>query len=180
MALLARLPLITTAVMMGAIAAVAAPPVSEEQVKAIFVYKLLKFVDWPDDSFAGPQAPLAICVVSDDSFADLVEEAVKSNPQGGRPVEVRRVASAAAARGCHLVYFGASERHRLHAGLESLAGAPSLTAGDTEGFAVQGCVLDFWVEASKLRFEVNLDAASRARLKMSSKLLSLAARVVNK
>jgi hypothetical protein len=167
------------ALLAGCLASAAPPEVSADQVKAIFLYKLVRFVEWPEAG-TGVSRRLTICVVSADSFADLLDAVVKSNPQHDLDIEVRRMSSAAGARSCSIVYFGQGERRRLRAELEELAGAPILTAGAAEGFATQGCVLDFWVEANRIRFAVNLDAASRGRLKMSSQLLSLAAEVVHK
>jgi len=43
-----------------------------------------------------------------------------------------------------------------------------------EGFAQSGGVINFVTVEKKIRFEINLDAAERADLKISSKLLRLA------
>jgi YfiR/HmsC-like len=168
------------AFLFGPLSVLAATPVSEDQVKAVFLYRLIRFVEWPEETFRGTHPNLVMCVVSADAFADLLDEVVKSNPHSGPEIEVRRLAGVSGARGCQIVYFGASERHRVRAALTELAGAHVLTAGATEGFAAQGCVLDFWVETNKLRFAVNLEAASHGGLKMSSNLLSLAAEVIGR
>ncbi len=49
-----------------------------------------------------------------------------------------------------------------------------MTVGETEGFAQAGGVINFTVEESKVRFEINVTTAERAHLKISSKLLALA------
>ena len=53
-----------------------------------------------------------------------------------------------------------------------------LTVGETEGFAARGGVINLTVEENKVHFEVNVLAADRAGLKISSKLLAIA-KIVN-
>ena len=55
-----------------------------------------------------------------------------------------------------------------------LRGSSTLTIGETEGFATLGGIINLTVEENKVRFEINLLAANRAGLKISSKLISLA------
>jgi hypothetical protein len=50
--------------------------------------------------------------------------------------------------------------------------------GETPNFVDHGGVLGFCMEGKKIRFEVNLDAAERTKVKVSSRLLLLARRVV--
>jgi hypothetical protein len=53
-----------------------------------------------------------------------------------------------------------------------------LTIGDTEGYAEQGVMVNFYLEDNMVRIEINIDAARRAGLNISSQLLKLA-RIVN-
>ncbi len=49
-----------------------------------------------------------------------------------------------------------------------------LLIGEAEYFSQRGGILNFFIEKNKLRFEINLDAATRVGLTISSKLLRLA------
>jgi hypothetical protein len=62
--------------------------------------------------------------------------------------------------------------------LASLRGKAVLTVGETEDFAEDGGMIAFLVEENKIRFEINLEAADKAKLKISSKLLALAKTVI--
>jgi hypothetical protein len=53
-----------------------------------------------------------------------------------------------------------------------------LTVGETEGFASQGGIVNFKLEDGRVRLEINIDAAGQAKLRISSKVLSLA-QIVN-
>lgn len=58
--------------------------------------------------------------------------------------------------------------------LSSLRGSSVITVADMEGFLDAGGMIQFLNENDRVRFAINVDASSRAKLKLSSKLLSLA------
>jgi hypothetical protein len=53
-----------------------------------------------------------------------------------------------------------------------------LTVGEAAGFAQEGGMIGFCLEEKKVRFEINVGAAEKARLKISAKLLALAKTVL--
>ena len=73
-----------------------------------------------------------------------------------------------------MLFVSSSEALHLSQIKESLKGKCVLTIGETEGFAQTGGVINFTLEENKVRFEINVDAAERSHLKISSKLLALA------
>lgn len=75
---------------------------------------------------------------------------------------------------CQILFISDSEKKQLPEDLESLRGTSVLTVGETPDFAEQGGQIQFFSANDKIRFAVNTDAAERAHLKMSSKLLALA------
>jgi uncharacterized protein DUF4154 len=146
----------------------------EYQVKAAFLYNFVKFVEWPPQVFKSPTDGIAICILGQDPFGGALDEAVRGKTFEGRTVVVARIAEVRQAGGCRILFVSASESKRARAILTELEASSILTVGDTEGFAAEGGVIDFRLEAGRVRFRVNVDAAERARLKISSKLLSLA------
>ncbi len=146
----------------------------EYQVKAVFLYNFAKFVEWPADSSANSHAPIVFGIVGEDPFGNLLEQTIKGKTVNGHELAVKRLKHAQEARGCQIVFIGSSERRRLKPILDELKGASVLTVGETEGFARLGGIINFTLEDNRVHFEVNVDAAERARLKISSRLLSLA------
>lgn len=67
-----------------------------------------------------------------------------------------------------------SESRRLSEIEDRLRGASVLLVGDFPGFAGAGGALQFIIEDNRVRFLINTDAAQRAGLRLSSKLLSVA------
>lgn len=149
-------------------------PPSEYEVKAVFLYNFAKFVEWPAEAFRGAGAPFVICVVGDDPFGELLENTTRGERVNGHEIAIRRFNSEDGLRGCHIVFVSTSERKRLTRVFDAVKGSATLTVGETEDFARQGGVIDFVKERYRIGFEINVAAAERAQLKISSKLLSLA------
>jgi hypothetical protein len=131
---------------------------NEFQVKAAFLYNFLKFVDWRPPS--GDQA-WVIGVAGSDAFAEILDDTVRGKSVNGHRVTVKRLASLAEARGCNIAF----QMGPAHVPIPLLPGV--LTVGD-------GGILDFYLDASQVRFEIRLDAAKAAGLHISAQLLKLA------
>lgn len=147
---------------------------SEYQVKAAFLYNFAKFVEWPGDALGNSNAPLIIGVIGDDPFGGALDQAINGKTINGRALLVRRLKWGHDLRSCHILFISSSERKRLPQIIQSLRGASVLTVGDMGQFNQQGGIINFILEANKVRFEINSRGADQARLKISSKLLSLA------
>ena len=152
----------------------AQPPPSEYQVKAAHLLNFLKFVEWPEDSFADPLAPIVIGVVGEDPFGSALPEVVIGKTVQGRDLVLRKYRVGEDLRGAHLLFISASEKKQLSQILSSLRGSSVLTVADTEGFLEAGGMIQFLNENEQVRFAINADAVNGSRLKMSAKLLRLA------
>jgi hypothetical protein len=151
----------------------------EYQVKAGFLYNFAKFIEWPAAAFEKPQTPYSICVLGPDPFGEDLDVAVGEATLQGRRLVVRRLGDPKNAGGCHILFVSKTDPGKLPALFQSLAGAPTLTVGEDEEFTRAGGGLRFFWLNNTIRFEINLQATERARLKISAKLLNLA-RVVGK
>lgn len=145
----------------------------EYQVKAAFLYNFAKFVDWPGEP-AGTSAPLVITVFGKDPFGPALENIVLGRTVNGRRLVIRRTSRLEELLPCHILFISSSEKRRLAEILQALRGTSVLTVGDMEEFLQLGGSVRFFVEENKVRFGINLEAARRTELKISSKLLSLA------
>ncbi len=147
---------------------------TEYQVKAAFLYNFTKFIEWPQDSPADNRTPIVLGILGDDPFGSVLEKTVYGKTVNGRPLEVRRFRQVQEVKGCQILFISASEDKRLPGILQTLRGSSVLTVGETKGFTRLGGIIRFILEDNRVRFEINLSAAQRARLKISSKLLAVA------
>jgi len=156
------------------VAGAGAQSVDEYQVKAAFMYNFAKFVEWPPHEFKTSTDPIAICLLGHNSFGNAMKQAVNGKTVDGRSFLVRQITGEQETTGCQILFVGSSEQKHLHAILEEIKTGGVLTVGETDTFAVEGGMINFKIEGGKVHLQVNVDAAEQAKLRISSKLLSLA------
>ena len=118
--------------------------------------------------------------LGEDPFGPILESIIRGKNVGGKRLRVKRMEHLAEeSGGCHLLFISRSQTERLPEILRRVQGRSVLTVGDSEGSARRGTVISFLIEDETVQFEVNLQAAERAGIKISSRLLRVA-RIVGK
>ena len=151
---------------------------SEYEVKAAYLYNFARFVEWPAATAGPPPKALTICILGQDPFGDAFTS-IAGKEVRGRTITVARRLNGACPDSCDILFISASERRRLSQILDQLGTRAVLTVSDIDGFSRAGGMIRFVLDGNKVHFEINVDAASRADLALSSKLLKLA-RVLRK
>ncbi len=146
---------------------------TEYEVKAAYIYNFAKFVRWPKNALANGNENIRICVLGDDPFGSSLS-AIEGKTAADKRIVVRQTMSPQNARGCEIIFISGSEAERVRQIIRTVSGSPVLTVGDTEGFAEQGVIINFYMEKNTVRFEINPKAATRAGLRLSSNLLRIA------
>jgi len=146
----------------------------DTEIKAAFLYNFAKFVEWPHEAFARADSPLVIAIAGDDPFGGTLDRLVEGKRVNGHTIVVRRLRNGSPDGEVHVLFITPSATHRARQLVERVKDAPVLTVGDQPGLAKRGVVVNFYVERDRVRFEVSLEAARRARLSISSKLLNVA------
>lgn len=150
------------------------PAPLEYELKAVFLFNFAKFVEWPPAAFAGERSPLTICVYGADPFGKSLDSVVQGERLGERALIVQRPTGVEELRDCHILFVSRSERQSLPDVISRVDRSPVLTVSDMDGFLKAGGIINFVLEENKVRFLINLEAAERNQLKISSKLLRLA------
>ncbi len=146
----------------------------EYKVKAAFLFSFTKYVKWPDGAFEKDVSPLVVAVVGKDPFGTALDETLAGKSIGRHPFVIRRFKSANELEPCHLLFVPAAEGPRTAKIAAHYAGTSTLLVGDPAHFAKTGGVVGFFIAKKRVRFEINTDAAARARIEISSQLLKLA------
>ena len=147
----------------------------EYQIKAALLYNFTKLVEWPSDSFAAATDPIVIAVLGDSPCFPALDLALKGRTVNSRPIVVRRGESVQEAASAQVLFVSASHEDRFAAMAAMLGSAPVLTVGESAAFAaMRGGAINFIVHQDKVGFEIHLNAAVHARLKISTHLLQLA------
>jgi hypothetical protein len=161
--------------------AASAQDVDMADIKAAFVYNFAKFTDWPADAIA-PSAPLTLCILDSPPgstplaarVASALTALVRGRKVGTHSLTVATfTALGGSLRSCHLLYAPDLDESRARELLAFVGRWPVLTISDDEGFAELGGIANFTLEDRRLRFVINVAASQRARLQLSSQLISL-------
>ena len=150
----------------------------ELKVKAAFLFNFAKFTTWPPPRLkAGDN--LLLCVQGNSAIGAVLEDTVRGRSIAGHAIDVLQSPRSEDLRRCHIVYISSSDDGRITQELDTLASNGVLTVHEA-GEPLPGGVIRFFLsDAGRVRFEVNVTAASREQLALSSKLLEVS-RVVNR
>jgi hypothetical protein len=91
---------------------------------------------------------------------------------------VRRLTADDTLENLQMLFVGEGERNRLADLLRPVISHPILTVTESEGALLDGSIFNFTIEERRVRFEVSLDAVERAGLRVNSRLLAVAQRVL--
>jgi len=150
---------------------------TEYQVKAVYLFNFSRFVSWPAGPAADSSRPFSICVLGKDPFGAALDSILAGENIGGRKVVARRLAQPEQALDCRVLFISTSEEVRLKDILSALDKSSVLTVSDLPHFNELGGMIQFVLQGDRVRFAVNLDSASEARLTFSSNLLKVAVAV---
>ncbi len=153
---------------------------TEYEAKAAYVINFARYVNWPASDAPEPSAPMHICVLGNDPLSETLERALNGRTSNGRPMVMRHLRQVGETTGCQLLLIiQSAERHQA-LWLPLLQSKPILTVGESERFIRDGGIINLVIVKGTVRFEVNLEAANRAGLKISSRMLGLAEAVYGK
>jgi hypothetical protein len=148
-------------------------PDGEAQIKAAFVYNFLKFVEWPAEAFEHPNDSLVVAILGDGPTAEAARRFLAAKEVGERKLVIRQVKWDKPLVGVHAVVVTETDVKKLRRTLEAASLGHILTIGEGAAFASTGGVIAMVIEDRRVRFDIDLDAANAAGLKVSSKLLAL-------
>jgi hypothetical protein len=145
--------------------------VDEYRLKAAFLFSLAKFVEWPPETFSSPTDPLVTCILGKGEIEDVLRQAI-NRKVAGRAFTIRHISDAQEAGGCQVLFVNQSVGRRWLS-LGRIKNTGILTVGETDDFISEGGAVNFKLSQDTIRIQINVEAAVRAKLEMSSNLLSL-------
>lgn len=146
---------------------------------AAYLYNFGKFVTWQGVRIPGP-GPLEICVLGKDPFGAVLDTIVAGESIDARKIAVRRLSKIQEADQCSILFVSSSEEDRLVPILAEAQRSGMLTVSDIPHFAERGGIIGFVMRQDRIRFEVNRGTAEQSHLILSSELLKVASKVINK
>jgi len=152
--------------------------VHDYQLKVVFIYNFSKFIEWPEAAFADNNASFQVCVVGENPFGESLQS-LNSRLYKTHPIAVKFPQSLAEAKNCHILYIGESGKSTPWRDLiKNLGDAPVLTVSSSGDAAESGIGIGFVTKEGKIRWDLNLNATRKAQLKVSAKLVEIAASII--
>lgn len=145
----------------------------EDQIKATYLFNFTRYVEWPGKA-GDAQGPFLVGVIGAPEVEASLREVAEGKAVVGHPVTVRRFGVGDDLRDCRMIYLGFNERVQVERVIQGLGNVPVLVVGEGEVFLDCGGMIGFVKREDRVRIQVGLEAARRAGLQISSRLLSVA------
>lgn len=155
------------------------PRPTESQVKAAYVFNFGKFVNW-QGAQVETQDSFKICILGKDPLGAVLESTVAGEQIGGKKITVERISKLPDDPVCSVMFISAAEASHVEAILAAARPLNVLTVSDMPHFAERGGMIGLVMQQDKIRFEVNRFAAEQSHLALSSELLKVATRVIER
>jgi len=167
---------------------------SESDIKAAFMYNFIKFTDWPANKIFENNT-ITIGLLGEHDFHDAFD-AIKDKKINDNQIMVKNFGKFSQfcttnesgktqfkkeieeLRKCHLLFVCDSEQKYYKDIIDSLNGWHVLSVGETEDFLDAGGIITFIPGKGKATFEISQTAAKKEKIKISSRVLRLARKVI--
>ena len=144
-------------------------------LKAVYLEKFSRFVTWPDEcSMDDPNKPFVISIIGKTPLYKNLEQIYSTQKINNKKVVVQKIENLYEIENSHILVIAESERKNLQNILSLTQKLPVLTISDSQNFAKNGVLINFYTEKNKLLFEVNETAVLKSPLQMSFYLMNSA------
>lgn len=147
----------------------------EYQLKAVFLWRLAQFTQWPSGAFEGPDSPIVICVLGENPFGEALDMTVRGETAHGRKFAVQQHRAIDQIKGCHILYITSSGTRQAKEISAAVTGRSVLTVRDSNGLpSSYEPIVRFITEQNRIKLRINLSVATSARLVFDPRLLRAA------
>ena len=146
----------------------------KDQVHAVFIYNLTRFVRWPATAFKTPDSPHNICVLGKTPVAEILSQVVRDESVNGRYFEVKRVDNIKQSFDCHILFFTEVTARLHNEDIHLLKEKPILLISPQSNFATDQGMMALGQKGNRVQPIINIGNVNSANIRISSKLLRLA------
>jgi hypothetical protein len=148
----------------------------EYHLKAAVVSKFPEFVEWPTHAL-DQRRTIDLCVARPNPFGRMLAQLIAGESLRGRAMVTREVSNGSDLESCHLLFVPRGSNTDTRVLLSRADELHLLTVGESPRFLDDGGVINLNLIEGRIRFEVDMTAATRAGVRLSSQLLRLATHV---
>lgn len=143
----------------------------EAVIKAGYLQKVIKFIEWPGDyqNMAASDSFYS-GVFGGNRFADAIGRSYKDAAMHEKKVEIYRFSAVEELKYCHVLIIAADYKQNLRGILNFTANKPILTISGCENFAEMGGIINFIKHDNTISFQINETKAYKASLEVDFRL----------
>jgi hypothetical protein len=142
----------------------------EYDLKAAFIYNFALFTEWPAGT-PFEKGNLNICINPASEMREHLH-GLAGREARGKKIALQYFSTLESLHSCHIVFMDSGDRKRYRQIGNALSNSSVLTIADEGGEA--GTIISLTLNGNRVVFDIDMQAAHRARLIISSKLLRLA------
>lgn len=151
---------------------------SNYTLKAFYIEKFTRFVEWPEECNTANKEPFQISVYGKTPFKKTLTDIFSIQKIYQREVRIQEVQSLDDIHSCQIVFIAGNKKNTLAEDIKQLRNKPVLTISDTPGFGQEGVLINFFIKNDTLSFEVNQEALEDSPLQISYYMLDIA-KIIN-
>jgi hypothetical protein len=145
--------------------------ISESDVKAAFIERFTRFVEWPEEF---EDSTFKIAVIGKNPFNNSLEDLFNNIKVKNQNAEIIYTNNISELTNVNLIFISGTEKKRVAEILSAIGEKPILIISDTEGFCQLGTSINMYIDGNNIRYEINKEALEKTGLKVSSRLLASA------
>ena len=141
-----------------------------EKYYAGFIYNFTKFSQWPANKQSGD---FLIVVVGDSPVINYLKQMAATRTVGSQKMVVKKVSSASAASGAHLIFLTKSKSGELDNAKSIAKSSNAMLVTEKPGLGRKGASMNFIDNSGRIGFEINKSALKASGIKINPKLEQL-------
>ena len=151
--------------------------IHKNDLKAAYLYKIIKFIEWPKNAFSTSNSTFNLCVVGENIFGDyfygLIDQQIQNHT-----LHIEYLDNYEKITDCHMLYIAIAQEHDVTILIKQLQNLPILTISDSPNFAKNQGMIGFIVQKNRIGLEINLNAAHSSHISIRAELLEVAHKVI--
>lgn len=161
---------LTSILLMGCVLAVQAQPETDYTVHANIIYRITKYIDWPEDKKSGD---FIIGIVGESPLHDNLKSFVANKTVVNQKIIIRKYSSSLKTFDCQMLFICENESPNIKKIANRTAGIPVLLISEDEGLARKGSCINFVIADDRLKLEINKNNIEQRHLNIATELLGL-------
>ncbi len=144
----------------------------ENRVQSIYIYNFTKYIQWPEEYNTGD---FVIGVLGETDLVEELQKLAREKKVNGRTILIKKYASLDNIdKKCCILYIASTSSNLLSNALQKTTGRSTLIITQKDGLGKIGSFINFVSVNGKPKFEINVSALERGKLRCTQQLMTIA------